>query len=98
MEQDPDAHPTPEQDYALFEAYDEFADDGLDDEDVQAEAPEWQPGECDMCAGPPRSMAEQQAVLASAIVPACACWMGRGAAPGNCYCGPELFEGNKGEA
>jgi hypothetical protein len=89
---DPDTYPTPEDDYALFEAYDEFADDGLDDDD----APEWQPGECDMCVGA-SGQAELAAQMASAIVPVCACLMGQGAPLGECMCGPELFAGNAGE-
>lgn len=67
---------------------DEYDDDVQDDEydDVQ-DAEEWQEGQCDNCPGPPKTQAEQAAVLASAIVPACACWIGQGASPENCVCG-----------
>ena len=59
-----------------------------DDFDDVEEAEEWQEGQCDNCSGPPRGQDEQRAALASAIVPVCACWIGQGAAPEDCTCGP----------
>lgn len=60
-----------------------------DGDDELEDAEEWQEGQCDNCSGPPRSMDEQKAALASSIIPVCACWIGQGAAPANCQCGPE---------
>lgn len=76
------------------EQAEEYGPDDEYDDDHQEDAPEWQAGECDMCAGPPKTQAEQAAVMASSVIPVCACWMGQGAAPADCLCGPELFEGN----
>lgn len=45
--------------------------------------------ECDRCPGPPATAAERRAVLASALVTACACWTGNGAPPSRCTCGPD---------
>lgn len=88
---DPDHYPTPEDEWG---AALDFIDD-QDDDDVP-DALEWQPGECDMCAGV-SGQAELAAQMASAIIPVCACATGQGAPLGECYCGPELFEGKAGE-
>jgi hypothetical protein len=71
------------------EQLEEYGPDDDFDDDGQEDAQEWQEGQCDQCSGPPRMMDEQAATLASAIVPVCACWMGHGAAPEHCKCGPE---------
>lgn len=82
---------------SLYDEYDEYPDDydlDVDDEEDEEDedAREWQPGECDMCAGPPSSDEERKAVLASGIVPVCACWLGQGAPLGECQCSPARFD------
>lgn len=70
----------------------DYFEDELDDAHA-ADAPEWRPGECDMCAGD-SGQTERAAQFASAIVPVCACTIGQGAPADECLCGAELFAGN----
>lgn len=78
-----------------FEEYGPDDDDGYDYPDAVDIAEEWQPGQCDNCSGPPATDAERRAVLASSIVPVCACWTGQGASPDACMCGPEQPEAER---
>lgn len=82
---DPDTYPTPEDEHDQG-----YPDDDQDDDD-QADALDWQPGECDYCPGHAGGQAEIAAAMASSIVPVCACAIGQGAPADECLCGPELF-------
>lgn len=63
-------------------------EDDYDDEYGEP-AEDWTEGTCDRCSGPPTESREGRATMASAIVPVCACFMGQGATPEDCVCGPE---------
>ncbi|MGW2251369.1 hypothetical protein ACWCXH_14310 [Kitasatospora sp. NPDC001660] len=55
--------------------FDEYEDDG-----------EWQPGECDHCSGGDENGVTATGPLGSLY---CACFIGQGAGPEGCVCGPE---------
>lgn len=75
---------SPEQMEEEFPGYDDYEDRPMED------APEWQPGECDMCAG--STPEDLERASQGGFIPVCACAIGQGAPAGECRCGPELFE------
>ncbi|MFD5436621.1 hypothetical protein ACFWJ4_31285 [Kitasatospora sp. NPDC127067] len=52
------------------------------DEYDPEESEDWQPGECDHCTG-------GEPIESPLGLLYCACWIGQGADPENCVCGPD---------
>lgn len=70
--------------FAEVEDYDDFEDEEFED------AEEWQPhtGRCDHCAMAPGEVIEPLGLC-------CACWLGQGADPEHCGCGPRDDDGGE---
>lgn len=68
----------------MIDAYTDH-DEYMDDEDNLTDAEEWRPGECDNCSG-----GDEEGVTATGPLGNlyCACRIGQGADPEDCYCGP----------
>ncbi|MEV7600018.1 hypothetical protein AB0O91_21820 [Kitasatospora sp. NPDC089797] len=61
--------------YEDDDGFDEYQDDG-----------EWRPGECDHCSGGDGNGVTANGPLGTLY---CACFIGQGAVPEDCVCGPE---------